>query len=161
MCHRHRLGRRRAFVEQRCVGDLEPGQIDHHLLEIEERFETALAHFRLIRRIRGVPARIFQHIAQDHLGGDAAVIAHADHRGVDLVALGDQPELRQGIALRQGLGERQRGARTDLRRDHLVHEVLERRGADLLQHLDDIVRPRPDMARNEVRSRLQFAQAQP
>ncbi len=78
--HRHRLGRGGGFVEQRRVGDLHPGQIAHHRLEIEERFEPALRDLGLIRRVRRVPARILEHVAQDHARRDAVVVAEADER---------------------------------------------------------------------------------
>ena len=69
--HRHGLGRGGALIEQRGIGELEAGQVDDHLLEIEQRFEPALADFGLVGRVGRVPAGIFQHIAQDHLGRDA------------------------------------------------------------------------------------------
>jgi hypothetical protein len=74
---RHRFGRGGGFIEQRGVGDIEPGEIADHGLEVEQRFQPALADLRLIRRIGGVPGRIFQDVALDHRRQDGAGIALA------------------------------------------------------------------------------------
>ena len=63
---RHRFGGGGGFVEQRRVRDREARQVDDHLLEVQQRFQTALRNLRLIRRVGRVPRRIFQHVAQDH-----------------------------------------------------------------------------------------------
>ncbi|MNU77099.1 hypothetical protein D3C71_666660 [compost metagenome] len=64
--HRHRFGGGGRFIEQRSRGDIQTGQIQRHLLEVQQRFQTTLRHFRLIRGVGGVPAWIFQHVAQDN-----------------------------------------------------------------------------------------------
>ena len=66
--HGHGLGGGGCFVEQRGVGDLEPGEIDDHGLKIKQCFEAALADLRLIGRVGRIPGRVFQHIALDHAG---------------------------------------------------------------------------------------------
>jgi hypothetical protein len=55
-------------IEHGSVGDVERGEISGHCLEIQERFEPALGNFRLVRRILGVPAGIFQNVALDDGG---------------------------------------------------------------------------------------------
>src|SRR3546814_10104508 len=70
--HGHGLGRGRRLVEQRGVGDLEAGEVDHHLLEVQQHLEAALADLRLIGRVGGVPAGILQHAALDDAGQDGA-----------------------------------------------------------------------------------------
>ena len=47
--HRHPLGGGGGFVKKRAVGDVHAGQLDHHRLEIEDRLETPLRNFRLVR----------------------------------------------------------------------------------------------------------------
>ncbi|MNN16137.1 hypothetical protein D3C81_1292660 [compost metagenome] len=91
----HGFGSRRRFIEQRSVGQLEAGEVDGQLLEIQQRFEPALSDLRLIRRVRGVPAGIFQHIAQDDGWRQCAVVAHTDQAGPDLILLGVTGELGQ------------------------------------------------------------------
>ena len=64
--HRHRFSGCGGFVQQRGGGHIETGQIQRHLLEVEQRFQTTLRNFWLIRGVRGVPARVFQHVALDN-----------------------------------------------------------------------------------------------
>ncbi|MNN82750.1 hypothetical protein D3C81_1997160 [compost metagenome] len=66
LSHRHRFSSGGRFVKQRSGGNIQPGQIQRHLLEVQQRLQAALGDFRLIRRIGGVPAWVFQHVAQDH-----------------------------------------------------------------------------------------------
>ena len=55
-----------------------PVRSRHHRLEVEERFEPALRDLRLVRRVRRVPARVLEHVAQDDARRDAVVVAEAD-----------------------------------------------------------------------------------
>ena len=64
--HRHRLGGGGRLVEQRGVGDVEPGELGDHRLEVEQRLEAALADLGLVRRVRRVPGRVLEHVALDH-----------------------------------------------------------------------------------------------
>ena len=82
---RHGFGRGGRLVEQRGVGDVEPGEVADHGLEIEQRLQPALADLGLIGRIGRVPGRVFQDVALDHRGQDRAGIALADQRGEELV----------------------------------------------------------------------------
>ena len=96
---RHRFRRGGGFIEQRGVGDVEPGEIADHGLEIEQRFQPALADLRLIRRIGGIPRRTFQDVALDHGRQDGAGIALADQRGEHLVLRGKLCHMRQRFGL--------------------------------------------------------------
>ena len=97
---RHRLRRAGRFVQHRCVRDLELCQVDDHLLEIEQRFETALRDLSLIRRISGVPARIFQNVPLNHGRRDAIGVTRADKTLLDPVFLRDRAELSQRVMFR-------------------------------------------------------------
>lgn len=66
LCHRHRFSGGGRFIQQRGGSHVQPRQVQRHLLEVEQRFQTPLRDFRLIRGISGVPAWIFQHVAQDN-----------------------------------------------------------------------------------------------
>ena len=46
--HGHSFGSSRSLVQQRTVGNLHPGQLDYHRLEIQQRLETSLRNLRLI-----------------------------------------------------------------------------------------------------------------
>ncbi len=91
-----------AFIEQRGVGDVEPGEVADHGLEVEQRLQPALADLRLIRRIGRVPGRVLQDVALDHRGQDGAGIALADQRGEHFVLRGELAHMRQ----RLGFAER-------------------------------------------------------
>src|SRR5207247_3909910 len=73
MTKRHRLGGGRGFIEQRRISDVERSQIHDHLLEIEQRLESALSDFGLVRRVSSVPARIFENVSLDNWRRDAVV----------------------------------------------------------------------------------------
>ena len=98
---RHRFRRRGCLIEQRGVGDIEPGEIADHGLEVEQRFQPALADLRLIRRIGGVPGRILQDVALDHRRQNRAGIALADQRGEDLVLRGELAHMRERLGFAQ------------------------------------------------------------
>ncbi len=74
----HCFGGRGGFVQQGRVSDLHAGQVGHHGLEIQQRFQPSLRNFRLVRRVGGIPGRVFQQITQDHSRRMAVVIPHAD-----------------------------------------------------------------------------------
>ena len=48
------------------------GQVAHHRLEVEQRFEPALGDLGLIRRVRRVPAGVLEHVPQDDARRDAS-----------------------------------------------------------------------------------------
>ena len=110
--HRHRLSRGGCLVEKRCISDGEPGQISDHGLEIQQRFQTALADLRLIRRIGRVPRRIFQDIALDDRRQNSPVVALANQRVASLVFARDRDAAWQLPPLRKVRG-RNRAARAD------------------------------------------------
>ncbi len=108
VAQRHRLGGGGGFVEHRRVGDGHAGQIAHHRLEIDERLEAPLRYLRLVRRVRGVPRRVLEHVAQDDSRRVRAVIALADEGFQHLVLRGHrtQPGERCGLGRRGGQAER-------------------------------------------------------
>src|SRR5262245_55636076 len=59
---RHRFGSGRGFVQHGGVCDVERSQIKDHLLEVQQRFESPLRDFRLVRRVSGVPARVVKNV---------------------------------------------------------------------------------------------------
>ena len=90
---RHRLGRRGALVEQAGVGGGQPGQVPDHGLEVEQRLEAALRDLGLVGRVRGVPARVLEHVAPDHRRRDRGVVAEPDHRLGRVVLRSERPQL--------------------------------------------------------------------
>ena len=129
--HRHRFGGGGRFVQQRRACHRETGQIDTHLLEVQQRLQTTLRDFRLIRRVGGVPARIFQYVAQNHVRHAGRVIAQADIGFVDYVFRRNAFQFRQSVRLGQGFGQVEFGRHTDALRhgvaDKIVHALLTER----------------------------------
>ena len=129
--HRHRFRRGSCLVQQRRACHRETGQIDTHLLEVQQSFQTTLGNFRLIRRVGGVPTRIFQYVAQNHVRHAGRVIAQADIGLIDHVFRRDAFQFRQRVRLGQSLGQIEFGRHTDALRhgiaDKFVHALLAER----------------------------------
>ena len=120
----HGLGCCGRLIEQRGVGQIKTGEVDDHLLIVQQRFQPTLGNLRLIGRVGGVPARILQHVAQDHRRGDGAVVAHADQAGPELVLLGIALELGQRRLFIQRGRQIQLTLQADRRRHGLLDQLL-------------------------------------
>ena len=149
VAHLHGLRRRRGLVEQRGVGAGEAGEVHHHGLEVEQRLQPALGDFRLIGRVRRVPARILQDVALDDRRRERVVVAEADHGARDAVAPGEVGEFRQHVPLGAAFREVFRNCGADRRRYRRIHERIERVVADGFQHGRDIRVARADMPADE------------
>lgn len=153
-CHhvgeRHRLGGRRGLVEQRGVGDGEPGEVGDHRLEVEQRLEPALRNLRLVGRVGRVPARVLQDVPLDDLGDEGAVVAHADVGTEDPVLVGHPAQRLQDLALAPSGREVERAAKPDVLGHHGVDEVIERGVAQVLHHLGHVFLPGADMPVGKV-----------
>ena len=143
---RHRLRRRRRLVEQRSIGDVEPGKIADGCLEIEHRLQSTLADFRLVGRVGRIPSRILQNIALDRRRHDRAVIALADERGQNPVLVRGLAQTIERAAFGKWPAEIERLDRANVLGNGLVDQRLESRGANNPQHLGDFLGRRPDVA---------------
>ncbi len=130
----HGLRRCGAFIQQRSVGQIEPGEIDDHLLIVQQRFQTALGDFRLIGRVGGVPTGVLQHVAQDHRRGDGAVVTHADQAGPELILLRIPTQLGQRGLLVQRRRQVQLGLQADRRRHGLLDQLFAAAQAQGVEH---------------------------
>ena len=147
--HRHRLGGSGRLVEQRRVGHRQPGQVDHHLLVVEQRLEAALRDLGLVRRVRGIPARVFQHVAQDHVGQQGRMVAQADEGLGDGILGGHLLEGGQCLHLGHRGGQRERAVQADRGGDGLADQLVEAGDAQLRAHGGAVGVVRPDMAADE------------
>lgn len=143
--HRHRFSGCGRFIEKRRVGNVEASQVADHGLVVEQRFEAALADFRLVGRIGRVPGRVFQDVALDDRRRDRAVVALADQRHELLVAVGRFAHLVERLALGHRRAPGKRRFLADRRRHGVVDQRIERRVTDDLQHLVHFGRRRADM----------------
>ena len=124
--HRHRFRRGGRLVEQRRVRHRQAGEVDHHLLEVEQRLEPTLRDLGLVGRVGGVPAGVLEHVALDHRRRVRAVVAHADEVAPQLVAPGVRADLGERLGLGFRLAERERLLEQDVARHHLAHQRVER-----------------------------------
>ncbi len=131
---RHRFGRGGRLVEHRRVCDLHAGEVGDHRLEVQERFEPTLRDFGLIRRVRRVPGRILEDVAQDHVGGDRVGVTEPDQRSEHLVSGAQHTESRQCLRLRKGGVEREGDAFANRGRDGRVDQRFEGRISEVREH---------------------------
>ena len=132
--HVHGLGRGRALVEQRGARDIQAGQIDDHGLEVEQRLQPTLRHLGLVGRVGGVPTGVFQDVALDDRGNDAAVVAHPDERAGHAVAVGQAARLGQQLVLAQRRRQIHGRGQADGRGHGLADQLVQRAGAHDLEH---------------------------
>src|SRR5205085_4361747 len=149
VAHRHRFGSSCCFIEQGCVGDLEPGEVHHHRLEIEQRLETSLRNLRLIRRIGRVPAGVLEDVSLDHRRCHAVRVAHSDERAEDLIFGRQCTEVGENLELGQSLWQIETFAPANFAWNGGVYQLIERRKAESLHHLGNIFLVRSYMSWNE------------
>ncbi|MNQ45934.1 hypothetical protein D3C85_597330 [compost metagenome] len=130
----HGFRRGGGFIEQRGIGQLQAGQVDGQLLEVQQRFEPPLGDLWLIGGVRGVPAGIFQHITQNDRRCEGAVVAHADQAGPDLVLLGITAQLGQRGLFIECRGQVQRPVEADARRHRLLDQFDPTAQAEAVEH---------------------------
>lgn len=135
----HRFGGGGGFIQQRSGSQIRAGQIEGHGLEVQQRFQAALRHLRLIRGISGVPTRIFQHVAQDHRRRQHGAVAHADIGFVALILRGDRLQLSQRLVFGRRVADRRRPRQLNVRRHDLLDQRAERASAHRCQQLPGVV----------------------
>ena len=91
----HCLSSGGGFVEQRRAGHWKAGQVAYDSLEVEQRFETTLRHFRLIWRVGGVPAGILENIPLDDGGRVRRRVAEPNEASPDLVGRYHRAKIRE------------------------------------------------------------------
>ena len=148
VAHHHRLGRGGALVEHRGVGDLEAGEIGDERLEIEQRFEPALRNFRLIRRVGGIPARVFEDVALDDTGDEGVVIAEPDAVAENLILVRERAQFGERGAFAGG-GRQVERAAADRGRQGVVDQRVDRRIVEQLQNLGGVRGVRAGVAAGE------------
>ncbi len=148
--HHHRLGRRGGFVQQRGVGHRQAGQVAHQRLEIQHPFQPSLRDLGLVGRIRGVPGRVLQHVAGDHLRQPGRVVAHADVVAKDAVAGGQLAQARQRLRFPHRRIECERGLQPDRVRDDRIDQRGQARLTQADEHRVDFGLGRADVPSDEV-----------
>nr|GEZ22423.1 hypothetical protein [Tanacetum cinerariifolium] len=95
----HRFSGGSGFVKQRGIGDRQAGEVADQRLEIQQRLKSALGDLWLIRRVSGVPRRIFQQVAQDRCRRVGVVVTLANVGFEQLVLGGNGFDIGQCIGL--------------------------------------------------------------
>ena len=147
--HRSSFGGSRSLVQQRTVGERHGGQVANHRLEIQQSFQAALGNFSLIRRIGGVPNRIFKYVPHDGGGADRIVPAHSDIGSIDFVLGGQFFYMFGKFPLRHWLRQVQRLLEADILRNRLVDELVQRTDSNRTQHGCDVVRIDTEVSANK------------
>ena len=83
--HGHRLSGGGGLIEQRSIGNRQPGQLADQGLKIEQGLQPALGNFSLVGGVGRVPGRVLEHMALDHRRGCGAVVALANQAAHHLV----------------------------------------------------------------------------
>ena len=143
--HGHRLGGRRRFVEQRGIRNLHAGEVAHHGLEIEQRFEPALRQLGLIGSVGRIPTGILQDVAQDDRGHVAIVVTHSDEAAAQRVFAGKRTNLVERGMLVDGFGQGEGTAEADCLGDGFVDQLVERQAADGPEHARNFLRVGSDV----------------
>ena len=147
--HGHRFGSGSRLVQQGRVGDFHAGQINDHGLEIQQCLQATLGNFRLIRRIGGVPARIFQHVALDHRRHDGVVIAQANVALIQFIFRRNRAQMLEIGVFGQPFRQIKRLLQANIGRNSLVYQRIQRHCVDLAQHVLNVLFGRAVVAGNK------------
>ena len=136
------------------VGDRQPGQLRHRRLELEHHLQPALGDLRLVGRVRGEELRARGDRVDDRRH---VVVVHPRPDEADLrfgvgVARRQRREALEDLGLAEAVGDRQRPAEPQRRRD-LLEEVGGRVDADRVEHLGPVVRGGGRVAGHAVKAR--------
>ncbi|MNQ88161.1 hypothetical protein D3C85_1034160 [compost metagenome] len=147
---RHGFGGGGAFVQQRGVGDVQPGQVGDHGLVVQQGFKAALRDLGLVRRVGRVPGGILKNVAQHHVGRLRAVVPLPDVVAVDLVAARDLLQFGQHVGFAARRRQRQRFLAADLGRHDFFDQGVQAGAADDGEHGSLVGVGGADMAGDEV-----------
>ena len=160
----HALGQRHGFggggslIQQGGACQIHAGEIQRQLLEVQQSFEAALGQLRLIGGIGGIPARVFQDVAQDDVGHVGVVIAHADVALGDLVLGRIALELGQGFHFGHGGADAERARATDGGGDRLLNQIVQALGPHGGEQGPHFFLTRADVTADEIGFLLEFKQ---
>ena len=157
---RHGLRCGSSLIQQRGTGQLHTGQIDSQLLEVQQGLQAALGNLRLVRCVGGIPARILQHIAQNHRRRQGAVVAHTDTGGKHLIARGDLLQVAQHFGFATRRAQLQQLITHNTLRHGLTNQILQRVGAEGVEHGLLLGGIGADMSADEVVGLFQISEAE-
>src|SRR4029453_10236583 len=130
----HGFSRRGSLVEERRRSDVHSGQVFDDGLKVQEGLEPALSDFRLVRRVRRVPAWILENIAEDDARRNSVVVAHSDVRTGGDIASSDLCKPSKVSSLGIGLGQIKLLRQSNAGGYRLIDQFVDRRNADRSEH---------------------------
>ncbi len=137
------------FIQKRCTGNRKTGKLGNKRLEMEQQFQTALAYFRLVRRIGRVPCRVFKQVALDNWRRQHAMIARTDEALLHHVAVHNFAEFRKRCVLAQSCWQIKRAVEPDRSRNSLRDQRFHGRKAERCKHCALVFNSWPDMTGNK------------
>ena len=144
------FGGGRGFVEKRGVCDGQAGEGLDHGLEIEQSLKAALGNLRLVGRVRGVPAGIFQQTAADDRRGQSIGISLAVERLQHDILRSVLAQLGLGIVLTQCIREVEGLSGADGGGEGGIDKRLNAVVAHGLEHRRALGLIRSEVARDEI-----------
>ena len=141
----HGLGGRGSLVEHGGVGDVHGRQVGNHGLEVQQGLKAALGDFRLVGRVGGVPARIFEDVPENDGGRVTVVVAHPEVGAGGPFIRGDGARRAHKLLFGQGLGQIQRARETDTLGNGPLHQLFEGIEAQDGEHLPHFRRAGADV----------------
>ena len=141
--HGHGFGGGGRFVEQRGIGDSQPGEIRHGGLKIQKRLQPTLRNFGLVRRVLCVPVRIFQYVAPDHRRRHRIVVTHPYVRPAEAVLVGQCMRFRKKVPFAEGFRQIKYSVQANIRRNRAGDQLIQRGTPHLFEHLADVFFRRP------------------
>ncbi len=149
VAHRHGLGGGGGFVEQAGVGQGKRGEVGDHGLEIQQRFQTPLRNFGLIRGVLRVPAGVFEDVSLNDRRGDGVAIPHADVRLHHAVFRREALQLRKHLPLPARQTQRQWTTEPDRLGHGLIDELIEAVQPEDIEHSTEVVGARADVTTDQ------------
>ena len=132
--HNHTFAASSGFVEKRCVGQRHLGHVGHHGLIGHQGLKSTLADLGLVRRIGGIPAGVFKHVALDDGRGNGVVVTHTDIALEELVFLGQATAAVQKLVFVDTISDGHGFVETDRGGHSLVDQFIHGVDTDGFQH---------------------------
>ena len=133
------LSRCGRFIQHRCIGNGQSGQLGDQGLKVKQNFESALGYLGLVGRVSGVPRGVFEHIALHDCRCDGAIVALAYHRSGDNVLLPETLQFPECVSFRQWRLQIERCVIANAVRNDAINQVIKCLDTDTRKHRLDVL----------------------
>ena len=128
------------------------------MLETQQNLKPPLADFGLVRRVGGIPVRIFEYVSTDDRRHDSPVISAADHGDKDLVSVTHVTQVRARGAFASWRVHLELTLADDIGGHDLINQVVDTAASQLGKHRFDIGFRGPDMPADEIAVHLKLSE---